>query len=63
MSETKNSDAASGRSPPAPSLDISRRKLLGTVGAASGVAGWRWAPRAAPAAYAAVEAPDSATSR
>ncbi|MFE3524808.1 iron uptake transporter deferrochelatase/peroxidase subunit [Streptomyces sp. NPDC059161] len=57
MSESKNSGPAvtSG-----PSLDISRRKLLGTVGAA-GVAGVALGAAGGAAAYAAVEAPDSGT--
>ncbi|MFI6682882.1 iron uptake transporter deferrochelatase/peroxidase subunit [Streptomyces sp. NPDC050485] len=55
MSESKNSGPATTGSP---ALDISRRKLLGTVGA-TGVAGLALGAAGGAAVYAAAEAPDS----
>ncbi|MFF4181670.1 iron uptake transporter deferrochelatase/peroxidase subunit [Streptomyces sp. NPDC001691] len=59
MSETKNSDRAQATSPEAP-LDLSRRKLLTTVGGV-GVAGLALGAAGGAGAYAAVESPDSAS--
>ncbi|MFI6470447.1 iron uptake transporter deferrochelatase/peroxidase subunit [Streptomyces sp. NPDC050516] len=59
MSETKNSDRAPAASAE-PVLDISRRKLLGTVGGV-GVAGLALGATGGAGVYAAVESPDSAS--
>ncbi|MGW1868319.1 iron uptake transporter deferrochelatase/peroxidase subunit [Streptomyces mauvecolor] len=56
MSETKNSDRAPAATTGA-TLDISRRKLLGTVGGV-GVAGLALGAAGGAGAYAAVESPD-----
>ncbi|MFI6049868.1 iron uptake transporter deferrochelatase/peroxidase subunit [Streptomyces violascens] len=59
MSETKNSDRAPAASAE-PALDISRRKLLGTVGGV-GAAGLALGAAGGAGVYAAVESPDSAS--
>uniref|UniRef100_A0AAU2V5R7 Deferrochelatase n=1 Tax=Streptomyces sp. NBC_00003 TaxID=2903608 RepID=A0AAU2V5R7_9ACTN len=59
MSETKNSERAQATSAE-PSLDISRRKLLGTVGGV-GVAGLALGAAGGAGVYAAVESPDDAS--
>ncbi|MGW2814244.1 iron uptake transporter deferrochelatase/peroxidase subunit [Streptomyces sp. NPDC001415] len=59
MSETKNSDRAPATSAE-PALDISRRKLLGTVGGV-GAAGLALGAAGGAGVYAAVESPDGAS--
>ncbi|MFG3282714.1 iron uptake transporter deferrochelatase/peroxidase subunit [Streptomyces sp. NPDC048111] len=59
MSETKNSERPQA-APAEPALDISRRKLLGTVGAV-GAAGLALGAAGGAGAYAAVQPPDDTT--